>query len=226
MQRRVTGHQIREAHSYMVQFVEEYENLYYQRRGDRLHFNRPCVHTLIHTPYEILRVGNGCNSDQYTMERSIGILGKRIRQPSNPFGNLAQLALQEAQVNALLAICPELDNDASEHIPQYSQNLGDNFILLRPRDKLAHQIPADELVAVHAVCPKSRRQRWGRLQLPNGQIARSRYSEKKQAVKETRVSRNVKVDYISFNATQIYSIVYTAQYKWSHRIRRSVILLP
>lgn len=37
-QRRITSSQIREAHSYLVQFVEEYENLYYQRRMAHLHF--------------------------------------------------------------------------------------------------------------------------------------------------------------------------------------------
>jgi hypothetical protein len=41
MQRRITGKQVQEAHSYLVQFVEEYEHLYYQRRMDRLHFARP-----------------------------------------------------------------------------------------------------------------------------------------------------------------------------------------
>lgn len=127
------------------------------------------------------------------MERSIGLLGGRIRQPSNPFGNLAELSLQEAQVNALKAICPELDEDLSEQLPQYSKNLGNSYILLRPRDKMAYEIPAEEINAVREVCPKSRRQRWGRLQLPNGQIARSRYSEQKQVKKNTRVSRNVKV---------------------------------
>ena len=40
-QRRITGAQLQEAHSHLIQFIEEYENLYYQRRADRLHFCRP-----------------------------------------------------------------------------------------------------------------------------------------------------------------------------------------
>ena len=37
-QRRISSSQVREAHFYLTQFVEEYEHLYYQRRMDWLHF--------------------------------------------------------------------------------------------------------------------------------------------------------------------------------------------
>ena len=50
------------------------------------------------------------------MECAIGELGKGIRQPSNPYGNLCQLSLQRAQVNALKATCPEID-DEFPHLP-------------------------------------------------------------------------------------------------------------
>ncbi|KAF8172911.1 hypothetical protein BJ912DRAFT_831986, partial [Pholiota molesta] len=207
MQRRITGRQVQEAHRYLVQFVEEYEHLYYQRRADRLHFNRPCLHSLLHTSPEILRVGNGCHTDQYTMERAIGELGKGIRQPSNPFGNLAQLALRRAQINAVKAVCPELDGDLVEHLPQYSHSLGDGYVLLRPRQRTAGDFSAVELNAVRTVCDKQRRQKWGRLQLPNGQIARSRFSEDKKNASDTRISRNVKLDIdgtIEFAEVQCY----------------------
>ena len=124
MQRRITGKQVQEAHHYLVQFVEEYENICYQRRADRLHFNRPCIHTVLHTSSEVLRFGNGCLTDQYTMERAIGDLGKGIQQPSNPFGNLSQLALRQAQINAMKVICPELDEDLVICLPRYSCDLG------------------------------------------------------------------------------------------------------
>lgn len=93
MQRSISGQQARDAHSYLIQFVEEYENIYYQRRADRIHFNRPCFHMVVHAPHEILRVGNAIHTDQFTMERAIGELGQNIRQPSNPYGALTQLAL-------------------------------------------------------------------------------------------------------------------------------------
>jgi hypothetical protein len=53
-QRSISTKQIKEAHVLLVQFVEEYEQLYYQRRLDRLHFCRPCIHTLLHIAAEIL----------------------------------------------------------------------------------------------------------------------------------------------------------------------------
>ena len=193
MQRTITGKQVQEAHRYLVQFVEEYENLYYQRRTDRLHFNRPCIHTILHTSPEVFRFGNGCHTDQFTMERAIGDLGNGIRQPSNPFGNLSQLALRQAQINAIKVICPELDEDLVKHLPQYSCDLGEGYIVLRPREKVAQGFSDRQLQAVREVCEKQKRQKWGRLQLPNGQIARSLYSEKQRNSTQTRISRNVKV---------------------------------
>jgi len=192
MQRRITGKQTQEAHSYLVQFVEEYEHLYYQRRMDRLHFARPCLHTLLHTAPEVLRVGNGSLTDQYTMERAIGELGKGIRQPSNPYGNLCQLSLRRAQANALKAACPQLDDDLP-HLPRYSEDLGAGYVLLRPREKLASKFSDAESEVIKHVCNKEKRQKWGRLQLPNGQIARSLFSETRRVSEDTRVSRNVKV---------------------------------
>jgi hypothetical protein len=194
MQRRITGKQTQEAHSYMVQFVEEYEHLYYQRRMDRLHFARPCLHTLLHTGPEVLRTGNGTLTDQYTMERAIGELGKAIRQPSNPYGNLCQLSLRRAQASALKVACPELDDDLP-HLPRYAQDLGAGFVLLRPREKLASEFSVAESEVIKQVCDKERRQKWGRLQLPNGQVARSLFSETRRVSEDTRISRNVKVHF-------------------------------
>jgi len=116
MQRSINSAQVREAHSFLIQFVEEFEHLYYHGHPDRLHFCQPWLHTLLHTAPEILRVGPGCYGSQNTMERAIGDLGKDIRQPSNPFANLSQIALRRSQINALLNTCPELDVNA-ETIP-------------------------------------------------------------------------------------------------------------
>jgi hypothetical protein len=137
----ITGTQLQEAHSHLIQFVEEFENLYYQRRVDRLHFCRPCIHTLIHTCDEVTRVGPGAYYTQFTMERTIGDLGREIRQPSNPFANLAQRALRRSQVNALKNMYPELDPTATLHMPKFSQDLGNGCVLLRPRDRLPTAIP-------------------------------------------------------------------------------------
>jgi len=94
VQRHITGSQLQEAHSHLVQFMEEFENLYYQWRVDRIHFCHLCIHTLLHAALEVMRVGPGAYTTQFTMERMIGNLGQEIWQPSNPFANLARRALQ------------------------------------------------------------------------------------------------------------------------------------
>jgi hypothetical protein len=127
------------------------------------------------------------------MERAIGELGKGIRQPSNPYGNLCQLALRRAQANVLKAVCPELDSDIP-HLPRYAQELGAGYVLLRPREKLASEFTEAELEVIKLVCDKEQRQKWGRLQLPNGQVARSLFSETRLVSEDTRISRNVKVN--------------------------------
>lgn len=192
-QRRIFGFQLREAHSHLIQFIEEFENLYYQRRADRLHFCRPCIHTLSHTCEEVMRVGPGAYSTQFTMERTIGDLGQEIRQPSNPFANLAQRALRRSQVNALKNIYPELDPTAMSHLPNFAEDLGRGFVLLRPRDRYLATIHGPAGDTIFQAVDTSKVRRWGRLRLPNGQVARSLWCESKRDVNKVRVTRNVKV---------------------------------
>lgn len=194
VQRRIVGSQLREAHSQLVQFVEEFENLYYQRRVDRLHFCRPCIHTLLHAAPEVMRVGPGAYTTQFTMERTIGNLGQEIRQPSNPFANLARRALQRSQVNALKSIYPELDPKSKFQLPKGALDVGEGYIMLRPRDRYPAEIPGRSAAEVLAqAINTSRIRRWGRARLPNGQVARSLWSEQRRMSQKVRVSRNVKV---------------------------------
>ena len=192
MQRKVTGHQLQQGHIALTSFVEEYEILYYQRRVDRLHFCRPCLHTLLHLSPEVARVGPGAYTTQFTMERAIGDLTQDIRQPSNFFANLCQVALRRAQLNALKNACPELDPSSTRSIPKYAFDCGDDLIFLRPRDRYRKYLAGQELEAIEDKFGVSRLHRWGRIRLPNGQIARSLFSEKGKK-SNTRVSRNVKV---------------------------------
>jgi hypothetical protein len=197
VQRSITGSQLQESHSLLVQFVEEFENLYYQRRVDRLHFCRPCVHSLLHAAHEVTRVGPGAYSTQFTMERTIGNLGQEIRQPSNPFANLAQRALRRSQVNTLKSIYPELDPKSRFQLPKGAIDVGEGYIILRPRDRYPVEIlghPAARVLS-EAIGTSSIR-RWGRVRLPNGQVARSLWSEGRRAPEKVRRSRNVKVQYM------------------------------
>ena len=191
IQRSITGIQLREAHLYLTMFVQDFENMYYQRRIDRLHFCRPSLHTLLHASLEATRVGPGAYSSQFVMERAIGDLGGEIRQPSNIFGNLCQIALRRSQLNALKTACPELENK-SDDIPKFAHDIGQGFVLLRPRDRHKKPLSGPQLSAFNQDFNISSLRRWGRLRLPNGQIVRSLFSECERS-ERTRISRNVKV---------------------------------
>ncbi len=205
IQRKITAQQLREAHYHFIKFVEDYELMYYQRRMDRLHFCRPCLHTLLHTASEADRIGPGCYTTQYTMERAIGYLGALIRQSSNIFGNLCQIALRQAQINALKAICPNVDPD--RELPSPSHDCGSGFVLLGSRSRRPEALPRVQANVLAAKFGRDRHVRkWGRLLLPNGQIARSIFKETNasdgsQVTGKTRVSRNVKVD---FNISDVF----------------------
>jgi hypothetical protein len=113
------------------------------------------------------------------MERTIGNLGQEIRQPSNPFANLAQRAIRRSQVNALKSIYPDLDSTAGFHLPKSATDLGNGYIVLRPRDKYPAQIPEPAANILSQAINLSKIRRWGRVRLPNGQVARSLWSEKR-----------------------------------------------
>jgi hypothetical protein len=194
IQRSITGSQVRDAHSYLVQFVEEFEHLYYQRRTDRLSFDQPCLHTLgAHSAAEIPRVGPGAYSSKFRMERTIGDLGQEIRQPSNPFGNLCAITVRRSQQNALKALYPELDRTNKPNIPKYANDLGNGFVLLRPREHYFSTIPDEAGAILQDDLGISRVRRWGRVRLRNGQVARSLWSESKCFGMRTRNTRNIKV---------------------------------
>ncbi|KIJ15715.1 hypothetical protein PAXINDRAFT_11307 [Paxillus involutus ATCC 200175] len=90
----ITHKDLREAAQLFIEFIEEFEDLYYQRKPERLHFTRQSVHTLGHYAREVATKGPLICSSQWTMERTIGNLVSEIRQPSNPYKNLAKRALR------------------------------------------------------------------------------------------------------------------------------------
>ena len=118
------------------------------------------------------------------MERSIGDLGQEIKQPSNPFANLAQHAVLRGQINSLQAACSSLHTQPLEYVPPHAaENLGGGFYLLRALDKFK-KIGGKEGIALAEYWSKTHPTeyadegvptitRWARVRLPNGQIARS-----------------------------------------------------
>ena len=142
--------------------MEEFENLYYQRQVDQIHFCCPCLHTLLHAAPEVMWVGPGAYTTQFTMEHMIGNLGQEIWQPSNPFTNLAWHALQRSQVNVLKSIYPKLDSNSKFQLPYGAVDLGEGYIILQPRDRHPVEIPGPSAAEVLAqAITTSKIRQWG-----------------------------------------------------------------
>ena len=199
-QRRITYRQLELANKYLLEWVIEFECLYYQRKLERLHFVRQCVHSLTHLGPETHRLGPPSLSAQWTMERVIGIFGSLIKQPSNPFANLTEQAKKVAEVNAITAMWPDLEH--SKHDPHGSIDIGQGFLLLGPKDPKPYPLSLVELTAltdfysglpdVGSVPPRFV-YRWGRLQIPTEQTARSHWKELICTSNAARTDRNLKV---------------------------------
>ena len=131
-QHKISLSNLREACLVLCDFVTEFESLYCQRLPTRIHFVRPCLHSLVHLPREVVRLGPPICSSQWTLERTIGNLGEEIKQHSNPFANLSQRGIRRAQVNALKAMILDLDLDRTVKgvLPHGSKDLGNGYILL------------------------------------------------------------------------------------------------
>ena len=64
----------------------------------------------------------------------IGNLGQEIKQPSNPYANLANCSLQRSRLSALHVIIPDLQPD-NLGLPRGAADLGDGYVLLRACDE-------------------------------------------------------------------------------------------
>jgi hypothetical protein len=194
------------AHQALLEFVEEFEHLYYQRRVDRLHFIRQSIHAVTHFAPETVRIGPGICSSQWTMERTIGNLGEEIRQPSNIYANLSQRALLRSQINTLKAMVPELEEPINI-LPRGAKDIGDGYVLLRAMGKGVYRLRDCEVDALSLYLSDTEATegengpeslclsviQWARLRLPNGQVARSAWKEKLKPLERIRTARNVKV---------------------------------
>ena len=131
----ITPTQLERAHNFLAEWEYEFEQIHYQQHIDRIHFIRPCVHLMNHLASEAAHVGSPICSSQWTMEHTIGNLGQEICQPSDPFSNLAQQGIHHCQINALLAMYPDLDLSQEGANPCASEDLGNGYVLLPKHDK-------------------------------------------------------------------------------------------
>ncbi|KAF7372524.1 hypothetical protein MVEN_00114300 [Mycena venus] len=146
------------------------------------------------------------------MERTIGNLREELKQHSDPYANLSQRASRRAQ------------------------DLGDGFVLLRAKDEYNQKIYGEsgnvirewledvtEVIYSEHFVPSL--QRWARLRLPNGQIARCAWKEKQKALNKVRISRNVCI--IDPNEGKSYAEVqFFFQAKLADNLESFALVLP
>ncbi|EMD33184.1 hypothetical protein CERSUDRAFT_68233 [Gelatoporia subvermispora B] len=170
-QRSITRAQVVLAHTYLTEFIREFEELYYQRRLARLHFCRQSIHLLWHLAQEVVRVGPPAYYTQWTMERTIGNLGEEIKQPLKPYANLSERAVRRYALLRARDRSPQLiTGPAAVAIRTYLQEHDSDVDHWRPMLT-----------------------RWARLALATGQNARSAWKECQKPLEKLRTSRNVKL---------------------------------
>ena len=135
-QQHISQTELRHAHRLLVEFSEDFELLYYQCCTSRLYFCCQSVHALCHLAHQVTHCGPPGYMTQFTMERMIGDLGSQVKQHSKPYVNLSQRGVQQAQVNALKTMVPDLKDDFKK-LPRSALDVGENFILLWAQDSCA-----------------------------------------------------------------------------------------
>ncbi|KAG2060969.1 hypothetical protein BDR06DRAFT_966786 [Suillus hirtellus] len=168
----------------MIEFIEEFEDLYYK------------CHTML------LKC-------KWTMEHMIGNLIAEMRQLSKPYKNLSQ----HAQHNALMSIFPILDPDYNKPpFPKWSKDIGGGYALLKQQKCHRHSTSVAEghviqlyLQAYYLQSPEFgyfnddgsfRITRWPRLWLPIGQTSQSLFATREQQHKGQTGLAVVKATYI------------------------------
>jgi hypothetical protein len=139
MQEEIDPIELVEAHEFMTEFSNRFEELYVQRGADRIHSVRLCLHTASHFAPETTCIGPNILISQWTLERTVGNLGKEIKQHRDPYTNISERGVRHCQVNTLKAIIPDLE-PVVNLLPRGSEDLGDGYVLLRARDQTACKV--------------------------------------------------------------------------------------
>jgi hypothetical protein len=184
----------------------EYKELYVKCVPENMHFVRPWIHMFLHLASEITLKGPPAYYSQWTMERAIGYLKEGLRLHSNPYVNLANVAVRLCQVNALKAMIPDIVPQKRTAL-ETGEDLGSNHAALHPRGRSREPVTATERQALHLYMQENGLtpdhswvhegtvRRWGRLAVPNGSIVhciwrenRLKLSRQKNIKKHCKVS--------------------------------------
>ncbi|KAI0697202.1 hypothetical protein C8T65DRAFT_579477 [Cerioporus squamosus] len=223
--------QLPQAHADLVEYVMRFEDIYYTRRPERLHFVRPCLHTLLHVVPETIRIGPGPLHSQWTLENFIGNITREIKQHVTPYANVSERAYRRCQVNAIKAMIPAFA-DPEPALPPTSIPLSNGYALLRARDRVERAVTSAEGHAIHLFLRQQNLRdvdplwspivrRWARLAIPNGQVARSAWKEVPRELrgKQPRRSRMLRGDWFA-------EVQYFFPYKIHGRLEGLAMLAP
>jgi hypothetical protein len=136
-------------------FTQEFEIIYCQCLATQIHFMWPCIHSLVHLPHEVIRLGPSICFSQWTLECTIRNLGEEIKQPSNPFANLSQRGIRRVRAKALMAIIPDLDLEriTKAALLRGLRDVGGGVILLCPQKSAPCALRDCEAVALRDFMP-------------------------------------------------------------------------
>ncbi|KAL7281947.1 hypothetical protein ACG7TL_003414 [Trametes sanguinea] len=146
LQHAIPAGQLSQAFRRLLKFAEEYEQLYYAQRVDRLHFVCQSVHATIHLATEVVCLGPGSLYTQWTLKNYIGNITCEVKQHVTPYANVSEHALCHCQVNASIAMFSSLaPSEMSSTVS--STDLGDGYSLLHPKDRTSTAItdPLEDL---------------------------------------------------------------------------------
>ncbi|KAG0698107.1 hypothetical protein DFH29DRAFT_878235 [Suillus ampliporus] len=132
----ISRSELLEGHQHLLDFTDEFEEIYYQCRNDQLHFIRPWIHFLTHIGPETVNKGPPICSSQWTMDQPthcmIGLEGKRDVKATQDgteceellewsFSNGLRMSSSWRQFTTTNQECPGLDlltmGGTEEHIP-------------------------------------------------------------------------------------------------------------
>jgi hypothetical protein len=203
-QTEITAEELVELNGYATTWQLEYEELYIERKSERLHFVRPWIHLLLHLANEIFLKGPPAYYAQWTMERVIGYLKDGLRLHSNPYANLAWVATRLCQVNAMKAMVPDLVTK-KRSVYDTGRDIGDGFALLHPREDARRSLPPahkEKLVSFMDEYGLEGDQEWqrnhcvrkfARVAVPNGSVIRSAWKENLRDPDHVLVARHAEV---------------------------------
>ena len=90
-QQRITQANMREAHFALISFAHEFKTIYFKCLPTRVHFVRPCMHSLVHLPRKVVRIGPPICSYLSGLMRLVAVIYEMLQ-----FGYVRHTPLQAA----------------------------------------------------------------------------------------------------------------------------------